>query len=144
MTTPVIPDASLGARLAALLERTNPLATSWQLLLFVNDFTPTPATTLANLTEPSWTGYSRYTLARSGWGVPVVTTGCAVSTHGTSPYQFTQGGGPTQKVYGYALFDAVASRLELVVRLDTPDQLDVESGQTYSLQPRYTLTSAAC
>lgn len=116
----------------------------WQLRLWVNDVTPTAATVLGDLVEASWNGYNRVTLTRGLWTDPVVTGGCAVSTWGTSPYQWFVLGSPFDTVYGWAMVDTVLNELRWVQRFEPADIQPVTLGGQFLLLPTITGTSAPC
>lgn len=82
--------------------RSSPLGSA-ACVLFENDLTPDADTVLADLDEPTWTGYSR--LALSGWSDPALTADDhAVTVAGTVTWTKTDSG--SADVYGYAVIDS--------------------------------------
>lgn len=116
---------------------------AWQLLLFVNDYTPNTNTTLANLVEPSWVGYSRFPLAPNGWSTPDVVEGVAVTTWGTDPIIFVNSVGPTETVYGCAYVDPNTGRLQFAQRFEPGDIRAIAAGESVQIVPRLSRRSHA-
>jgi hypothetical protein len=140
----ISPDEGITALLDYVLRADIPGVYPWQLMLWVNNYTPVAGTTLANLTEASFAGYARASLPREDWTPAVATAGCCSSEFGTSPIQWVCTGGPFETVYGYALVDATANKLRYVQRFDANDIRPVALGFPLTLRPRITLTSAPC
>jgi hypothetical protein len=139
-----IPDEGLGDTLADLLKVEPEVLVSWNLWLWANDFTPTRTVVAADLVQPTWTGYSSRTLAREVWVTPVVTAGCAVTTYGTDPVQWTVGESTSEMVFGWALVDPTTGHLRFIQRFDAGDIQPLGAQFVFKLLPRYTLTSAVC
>lgn len=144
MPNGILPAEGIADLLAYICTPSGGTAPDWQLRLWVNNLTPTYATVLADLTEATFTGYARKAIARATWGVPTVAAGCATILYGTAPQQWTVGAATTEKVYGYALVDAIAGKLRFVQRLEAADIVAISVGQVLKLQPKITLTSCAC
>lgn len=140
----VLPDEGIGQILQWILKTDLPGVLPWQLMLFVNDITPTYSTVLADLTEASWGGYGRWNLLRENWIDPEIDEGCATSTYGTEPLSWSVGDPFDQMNYGVAFVDRSVGVLRYVERFASEDIFSLESGMAYSLLPVYTLTSAAC
>lgn len=144
MPAGLLPDEGIGALTAYILSAPILGVTSWDLVLWVNDFYPDSDTVLADLTEATWTGYARRQLARSGWTVPEVTMGCARSTWGTEPQKYDVGGATVQTNYGVAYVDRSNGVLRYVQRFDEADIFPITLGGVFLLLPVFTLTSAEC
>lgn len=70
--------------------------------LFVNNYSPDPATTMSSFTEASFTGYSRLALANGSWMTPTIISNRASSTYDApGPLMWTNGGGSSVTIYGY-------------------------------------------
>lgn len=145
MPAGLLPDEGIGDQLYWILSAPISGVTNWQLVLWVNDYVPDNTTTLANLTEATWPGYSRVTLDRSTWTTPTVSSGCATSTYGTTPLVFYVGSvSPGTINYGAAYYDPGAAKLRWVQRFDSADLNPITAGGQFQILPQYTLTSAAC
>lgn len=144
MPAGILPNEGLGLTLSELLGRAAIPLLPWKLVLWVNDITPTYATTWGQLVEASWIGYGRENLDRATWNEPTVSAGCAHATYGTDPFSFNVTGGPLQTVYGCAYLDTLNGVLRFVQRFDPADVKTVEIGSVYKVPPLFTLTSAEC
>lgn len=145
MAAALLPDQGIADQLSWILSATISGVSNWQLVLWVNNYTPDNTTTLANLTEATWPGYSRVTLNRSSWTTPTVSAGCATSTYGTIPLVYYVGGVlPGVINYGMAFYDPAFAVLRWVQRFDTPDLVPLQPGGQFQILPQYTLTSASC
>jgi len=141
MPNGIVPDEGLADELLSIL--INPMTefAAWSLLLWVNNYVPDDATTLADLEEPTFTGYSRRSLIAADWGVPVVAAHVATSTWGTVPQVWTNGGATSVSVFGCAYYDTVAAVLRYVERFDVADIVAVAPGGTIAVTPRFTYRS---
>jgi hypothetical protein len=145
MAAGLLPDEGIGETLSNILSTPFSGLLPWLALLWVNDYVPTSATTLADLVEASWSGYYRQTLTRGGWSAPVVTSGCAKATWGSDPIVLSVGTilSPTIN-YGIAYYDPGYGVLRYVQRFDDADLFPLVSGGLYKFLPQFTLTSAEC
>jgi len=144
MPNGIIPDESLDIPLVYWLKQPISGVGDWKLILWVNDYVPVAGTTMANLTEATWGGYSRITMTRSLWQSPVISAGCGTIQWGTSPWVYFVTGGPIQTNYGWAMLDEASGKVRWVQRFD-PDDLDpIEIGGKFVFWPTITGTSAAC
>jgi len=139
----VAPNEGLSRLLLYIVQAEELTLFPWQALLFTNDITPTQATVLADLTEVTWTGYTRLTLDPTGWTAPAIDSGQAVSEWGLLPNIWTNGGGPTETVYGYAIVDTLAGVIRFVQRFDSGDIRAVPPGESVAVLPRITLGTQA-
>lgn len=144
MAAGFLPNEGIGDQLKYILSAPIPGVLSWEMWLFRNNITPTPATILDDLEEANFQGYSRATLDRESWTEPVVNDGCAHSTFGTDPLVWTVTGGPEQTLYGYALVDPGNGVIRFIQRFDDADIFALTVGAKVKVLPRYTLTSAEC
>lgn len=140
----ILPDEGLGDQLEAIIGVPAGSSTNWQLLLFVNDVTPTCDTVLDDLEEATFEGYSRVQLDRSTWTTPAVSECCATSTYGTEPIKFFVEGQTDETVYGVAYVDPSKSVIRFAQRLDDADIAPLQDGGQFQILPQYTLTSANC
>lgn len=141
MPNGIVPDEGLQRECLDILDNAGTAFSAWVILLWVNDYTPTEDTTLADLTEASFTGYSRRSLTASEWSVPVVAAHKATSTWGSAPLVWTNGNASAVTVYGCAYYDTLAGRLRFVERFDDADIVAVEPGGTIAVTPRFSLRS---
>lgn len=140
MANGIIPDEGLSRECYRILTNPDTEFQQWQLLLWVNNFIPTGAVTLADLVEASFTGYSRRALQWDGWSVPAVAGGLATSTQPTSQ-TWTNGNPGDVTVYGCAYFDPTYNVLRFVQRFDPPDIVAVNPGGTITVTPAFTYRS---
>lgn len=145
MPAGVLPDEGIGAQLGYILSATITGVVDWQLILFTNDITVDASTVYADLTEATWAGYTRRTLARAMWTAPTVSDGCATSTYTTSPQVYSVGTvDPDTINYGAAYYDPGGGVLRWCQRFDDADLNALTTGGQFQILPTYTLTSAAC
>lgn len=145
MPSGILPDEGIAEQLSYILSTSIIGVLPWELMLFVNDVDVDYATVLGDLVEATWEGYSRLTLSRYNWTVPVVQFGCASSTWGAAPLVYDVGTvSPGTINYGAAYLDQSSGVLRWVQRFDDADLNPLVSGGQFSLLPQYTLTSAAC
>lgn len=141
MANGIVPDEGLADELSAIVVNPATEFAAWSLLLWVNDYTPDESTTLADLTEASFTGYSRRSLIASQWQAPTVAAHLATAVWGTTPQVWTNGDSGDVTVYGCAYFDTVAGVLRFVERFDDADIVAVTPGGTIAVTPRFSLRS---
>jgi hypothetical protein len=70
--------------------------------LFSNNYTVVDATTLADFTQATFTGYSSVAVARADFSAPAITSNVAYANT-SAPPTFTCTGGSAQLVYGWYL-----------------------------------------
>jgi hypothetical protein len=140
MPNGIVPDEGLSRELYRILVNEDTAFQAWQLLLFVNDYTPIGSTNLADLVEASFTGYSRRAIDRAGWGAPVVAGGVATATHAT-PQTWTNGNVGDVTVYGCAYLDVTFNVLRFAERFDSADIVAVNPGGTITVLPVFTYRS---
>jgi hypothetical protein len=116
----------------------------WKLMLWVNDYTPTTATVLADLVEASWSGYSRVLLDPAMYTFADPMNGCSHAQWGTDPYVWYVTGGPVETIFGWAAIDELAGVIRRVQRFDADDIGPVTVGGQVLFLPVFTLTSAEC
>lgn len=134
----VLPNEGLVDQLAYMVKEPISGVLPWQLRLWSNNLTPGQATVLADLTECTFTGYSRVTMTRSSWQNFEVITNRARAQWGSSATSWTCTGSP-QTVYGYAMVDTALGVIRGVERFDTPQVL--ATGGVLSVLPRYSYTT---
>ena len=139
----LVPDAGLARGLTWTLDNPDTQLDAWQLLVWVNDLVPDAGTTLADLVEPSWSGYARVGLTPAQWSVPVVTDHVAESVWGTGPVEFANASGPTETVYGCAMYDPLFNVLRFVQRFDAGDVRPIAAGESVFVIPRFTRRGTA-
>lgn len=139
----LIPDEGLARGLSWTLDNADTQLSAWELLLFVNDFTPDEGVTLADLVEPSWPEYARAALVPAQWSAPVVADHVAESVWGSAPVEFTNGTGATETVYGCAYYDPLLNVLRYAQRFDDGDIRPIAAGDGVSVIPRFTRRGTA-
>lgn len=144
MSAGILPDEGIAAQMQYILSADIVGVLPWELMIWTNDYEPDNSTTLADLVEASWYGYSRASLDRSLWTVPTVLDGCARSTWGTDPLVWTVGSSTPVVNHGVAYVDRMAGVLRWVQRFDDADLRPTELGMQVKILPVYTLTSAEC
>ena len=141
MPNGIVPDESLAECLSSILNSAAALLIPWEALLFVNDFTPTGAVTLADLVEPSWASYTRRTLTPEQWSAPTTFDGYARSQWSLDPVEFPNAASAAETVYGYAIFDPGLNLLRHCERFDPDDIRLIEAGGSVRLVPRVSFRS---
>lgn len=139
----VAPNEGLADQLDYILSAPISGVLPWVLILWLNsDLYPSQKTVLADLTEASFTGYSRVTIDRAGWTDAEVQGDQAVSTYGTSPTTWIASGAP-QTIYGYAIITQTSSVIRYIQRFPVP--LVAAPGLPVGVLPRVTLgTQGGC
>lgn len=135
MPNGICPDDGLSRTLFRILVNPDTELVPWSALLFTNDYTPDESTVLADLTEPTFAGYSRRSVDPATWTAPALVGHYAKSSWGSVPLEWTNGGAVDVTVYGYALYDSLFSRLVLVERFDPDDIRAVAPGDTIKVLP---------
>jgi hypothetical protein len=123
---------------AALLDLTvlnTDRATGWHIHLFSNNVTVSDTTTLAMLTEASYTGYAAQTL--STWTTPATVGGAASTTAALVTFPAPSGSSAT--IYGYYVTDGSGNLRWCQNDPNAPFTLNV--GVTYPLTPAFTYQS---
>lgn len=135
----VAPNEGLPDQLAYIVKAPISGVLPWVLLLWLNaDLYPTDDTVYADLTEASFTGYSRVTVDRSLWTDPVLQADAAVTTWGTSPTQWTATGTP-QTLYGWAMVTQISPVIRYIQRFPIP--IIAADGVPVGVLPRVTLST---
>lgn len=140
----IVPDEDGATALRYWLKQTISGVLPWKLMLWEGATVPDFDTVLADLTECTWSGYTRVSLDRNTWTDPVVTDGCAETTYGTTALIWYVSSTNTTPVAGWAIVDDLAGVLRYVQRFDLADQLTPTAGQQYQLLPKITQTNAPC
>jgi hypothetical protein len=113
---------------------------NWTLRLFVNNYTPVPATLLANLTEMSTQGYTAQVLTNTSWVISAEDPE-AQALYAEQTFTFDGTGGDTD-VYGYYLTDNSAGALLWAERFPTAPILVPDSfGGQIRITPRITFAT---
>lgn len=134
----VLPNQGLPSLLDWMIRHTGGDPPDLVMTLFTNNLTPTQTTVFADLVRATFGGFSERVLTRSGWTVPVISSGKSVSTWGTTPYTWTCTSDP-ETLYGWAAYDPGPMQLVIVERFDSPRPVTV--GNPFGLLPRLTLTT---
>jgi len=100
--------------------------------LFVNNWTVTSATVLADLTEAAWTGYAQVLVGTLA--APSLVSNVAVTTPVTNP-TFVNSSGVSQGFYGWFLVDPSQSILIAAVNLGSST---IPNGGIFPLAPSIT------
>lgn len=127
--------------LAYILKKSISGVFGWELGLFVNDLDPDQDTVLADIEEPTWPGYTRFTLARSDWTDPVIDSDHAVSTWKTEPQIWLNDGSDSPTIFGAFMVDPTAGVLRLLQRFDPGDVRVLDPLGVVTYLPRVTLTT---
>lgn len=115
--TQVVPSAELVTILEELIDTGNALD-AVKLILFANNITPNKNTVLADLTQPTFTGYAVF--GPVVWGsVMRDVDGTAIVVGGSHPF-VCSGGTPTDIIYGWALTNSGGTVLIKAAVLATP------------------------
>lgn len=113
-------------------------ALPWYLILYSNNFTPTPASVLANFTQATFTGYSPSELTRGNWQAPTMVGNKSRIQYGTAPITWTATAG-FQTIYGYVIFQGVTNTGIIAERFATP--IDLSLYPLAGVLPVVTLTT---
>lgn len=134
----IVPISARLATVAALIAEDG-LLDGAKVILFQNDFFPDEFTTLAQLTEATFTGYARS--AAVVWGTPYVTAGTLAAVTPPSVQFNSTGTTVTNIIYGWAVIhDDTVDTLQYAQRLDEPVSMD-GVGNAIIVQPTYTFPS---
>jgi hypothetical protein len=106
--------------------------------LFVNNHTPTRTTTLASLTEATWSGYGPIQVFAADFTLSGVVL--HVATIQAPPISFDNGSGIAQSAYGYFVTDVLGLTLLAVGRFDGAP-LTKASGSAFVLTPTLSILS---
>lgn len=110
------------------------------LRLFVNNYTPVPASVAANFTEMSTQGYAAITLTNTNWTVTNIDPE-AEAVQAQQTFTFNGTGGDTN-VYGYYLTDNTAGELLWAERFPTaPILVPASFGGQIRVTPRITFAT---
>ena len=134
----VAPNEGLTLLIGVLFRDAAPPALDWQLMLWVNDYTPVQATVLADLTLATFTGYSNVGLTRGTWTAPVLVGNKSMVQYDTVPITWIATGG-YETVYGYAIYDPTEDVVLIAERFAEP--VDLTAFPTIGVLPRVTLTT---
>jgi hypothetical protein len=132
----VFPNIGKPRLLQFVLQRNAGGIPDWELLLWINNIVPNEDSVIEDLTEATFTGYSRETLTRAAWTNPVIVANKAVSTWGTTPIVWTDTAG-VETVFGYAAVDPTDNVLIMLERFAFPVAMVV--GAIVGVLPRVTL-----
>lgn len=86
------------------------------LALYVNDFTPTPTSVMADFTPPAWTGYGTQEV---DWGTAGGTTETGAEVIGVAP-QWVSGSDADETVYGAYLLNEASTAVLCYCRFEEP------------------------
>lgn len=105
---------------------------TWTLKLFSSNTTVGDASTGADFTIATFTGYSNVSIARADWGAATVVSNVGQITKSSAP-SFTCTGGSSQTVYGWILVDASSGTIWFGQNFDTP--ITMIPGATIAIDP---------
>ncbi len=91
---------------------------SYELALYVNDYTPVPGVDETDVTEATFSGYSRVGVSGVFW--PVGEDGDVVIATSATTGTFTPTAASAEIVYGYYVYDTADGFLSWAQRLTTP------------------------
>lgn len=135
----VAPNEGLADQLDYILSAPISGVLPWLLILWTNDdLVPAQDTVYADLTEATFTGYSRVTLARATWTAAVISDDAAVSTYDTVPTQWMPTGAP-EIVYGWAIITPVDSVIRYIEPFPSP--VTATTGVPLGVIPQVGLTT---
>lgn len=100
--------------------------------LYQNDYTPVDASTGADFTAATFTGYSQFAVARADFAAPAIASNVAVSDLTPFP-DWTCTGGSMQTCYGWYMRGASSGDVLAAERFATPRQM--ANGAKLSLDP---------
>lgn len=115
----VIPDEGAIELLNKTLRAALVTDESYSLRLYRNDYTPVAGSTLASFTEATFLGYFRQDLLRSGWGVPSIDAGRAVTEYTGGPIEWTPAESG-QVLYGYYVVAPLTAKVAWAERFTSP------------------------
>ncbi len=115
-----------------ILQRTVNNYADWLCMLWTNSsLSPVPTTVYASLTEATFTGYARKTLAHGTWQAPtIIASSYAESVYDTAPLSWTNAGVTAQQIYGYAVITPTSPKIMWLQQFDA----------SFSLVPGGTVT----
>ena len=134
----IIPDASEVLMLRFALGDVTP-NTTCTLRLFVNDYTPVPATTEANFTEMTTQNYTPIVLTNTNWTVTAEDPE-AQGVQAEQTFTFDGSGGDTI-VYGYYITDDTAGALLWAERFPSPPTVPNILGGVIKITPKFTFAT---
>ena len=137
----VLPNESLARLLSYWIGQTANVIVPWSLMLYTNDIELGPATVLADLTEATFDGYTRKTLAPASWTAPAVVADEAVSTYTTDPLTWTVGD-DSGTIHGYAVIDATAGKIIGAESIDPP--IEYTPAGVIGVLPRMVMRGIPC
>lgn len=105
---------------------------TWKLDIFVNNVTVADASTLADFTIATWTGYAQVAIARGDWSSATVVSNVGQIDKTTAP-SFTMTGGSSQTAYGWILRNAATDKIWFGQNFDSP--VAMVAGATISIDP---------
>ena len=136
----VAPNEGLPTLLGYLLNQNVLASPLWNLTLFVNDLTPTQTTVYADLTQPTFAGFSPAQVSPADWTTPILLNDQAYSQWGSMPTTWPCAGG-TDVVYGHAIVTSVAPKILFVERWYSP--VDTSVNQNVGVLPTVSMGTLA-
>lgn len=133
----VFPDEGVGDIILSVVDPARVAGMLWRVIFFVNDYTPSRATVLADLVEASWNGYTFYTIVPANWQTPSPVTGGVMALYGTAPLTWTVLGALGQTNYGWAIIDPGPGVVRLAQRFEDDDIVPLTDGSPVQLQPQF-------
>ena len=115
----VIPNVGALRLLPLTLGKASNSSLAWEVVLFVNNYTPVPGSVYADFTPASFTGGSPVAIDQTLWDSPTVISDRASSEYdGGTPIVWTNGSS-AQTAYGYLVYDTVDNTVLWAERFGT-------------------------
>lgn len=100
--------------------------------LYKNNYVPVDASTLANFTISTFTGYADFNVDRADFGSPAIVANVAYETAGVIPSYTCTAGGP-EDCYGWLMVGVVSGKVLAAEKFPLP--ISVVNGLTITLDP---------
>lgn len=100
----------------------------YQVILFINNITPSWGTELLQLTECTWPGYQRVTLDADFWSLQAL-NGVAQAEYPTLTYVFDPAAQAQQTIFGYAVIGASGQQVLYLEAFPAPYPIPPAGGQ---------------
>lgn len=126
----LVPDQGEQIALEAMVGKT--AGQNLILRIFQNNYTPVEATTEANVTEATFTGYAAITLVAANW---VYASGNPSSLSYAQQTFTSSAGAQNQATYGYYLTQATSGKLVWAERFSDGPYTIVNNGDTIKITP---------
>jgi hypothetical protein len=118
MANMVIPNEGKEVLLDLAIHDAGAALEDWSLDLYQNNYTPVDASTLADFTPSTFTGYVAVPITRAEMGGAAVVANVAERTRSVPP-EFVCTGGTSQNAYGWFLTGEISGKVYAAQRFDT-------------------------